>query len=77
MTHWYVYIIDKSGKYYTGITTDLKNRLRQHGSGRFLYVEEMPDQKEAAKRERKIKGWSRSRTKKQILLQEYQRVTSQ
>ncbi|MHC4486141.1 MAG: GIY-YIG nuclease family protein [Planctomycetota bacterium] len=25
---WHLYIIEKSDKYYTGITTDLKNRLR-------------------------------------------------
>ncbi|MHC4658974.1 MAG: GIY-YIG nuclease family protein [Planctomycetota bacterium] len=25
---WYLYIIPKNNKYYTGITTDLNNRLR-------------------------------------------------
>jgi predicted GIY-YIG superfamily endonuclease len=30
MTDWYVYIIDKKGKFYVGITTDLPNRMRQH-----------------------------------------------
>ncbi|RLB13497.1 MAG: hypothetical protein DRG63_10100 [Deltaproteobacteria bacterium] len=29
--NWWVYIIDKHGKLYVGITTDLENRMRQYG----------------------------------------------
>ena len=29
--NWWVYIIDKHGKLYVGITTDLENRIRQYG----------------------------------------------
>ena len=30
MSDWYVYIIDKKGRFYVGVTTDLENRMRQH-----------------------------------------------
>lgn len=34
-TTWYLYILDCDGRYfYTGITTDVDRRLRQHRSGR-------------------------------------------
>jgi predicted GIY-YIG superfamily endonuclease len=56
---WHLYIIEKSDKYYTGITTDLKNRLRQHGNPPLLYKETFPDNHQAAKREKQIKGFSR------------------
>ena len=36
---WWVYIIEKSGNFYVGITTDLENRLRQHGQLSLLYKE--------------------------------------
>jgi len=36
---WWVYIIDKNGKMYVGITTDLTNRLKQHGNPELLYKE--------------------------------------
>ena len=29
---WHVYICDRNGQLYTGITTDLRNRMRQHGA---------------------------------------------
>jgi len=56
---WYLYIIEKNGKYYTGITTDLNNRLRQHGNPRLLYTETFSDKFQAAQREKEIKCWSR------------------
>ena len=37
MNNWYDYIVDKKGKLYDGITTDLENRMRQHGVMRPLY----------------------------------------
>jgi hypothetical protein len=39
MNDWYVYIIDKEGKLYVGVTTDLENRMRQHGVESPLYFE--------------------------------------
>ena len=57
---WYVYICDKSGKLYIGITTDLDHRISQHRAT-LLYSEKLADKYEAAKRERQIKGWSREK----------------
>jgi putative endonuclease len=68
---WHVYIIEcKDGKLYTGVTTDLKRRLREHqyqGSHftsynpikKFLYSEISPTKKKAEIREAQIKRWSR------------------
>jgi hypothetical protein len=39
MNDWYVYIIDKEMKLYVGVTTDLENRMRQHGVEKPLYFE--------------------------------------
>jgi len=70
---WYVYIIEcLDGKFYTGITQDLKRRLKEHnhkGSHftsynpirSFLYSEEYPTRIEAEKREAQIKRWSRNK----------------
>ncbi|MHC4244288.1 MAG: GIY-YIG nuclease family protein [Planctomycetota bacterium] len=63
---WTVYIILKGSKYYTGITTDLENRLRQHGNPPLLYKETFPNKHQAAAREKTIKGYSRE--KKQALI---------
>jgi predicted GIY-YIG superfamily endonuclease len=63
---WYLYIIEKHGKYYTGITTHLKNRLQQHGNSPLLYKETFTDKHQAAKRERQIKGFSRAKKEKLI-----------
>jgi len=56
---WWVYIIEKENKYYTGITTDLKNRIRQHGVNMYAFKEPFENKYLASKREREIKGWSR------------------
>jgi len=61
MSKWCVYIIDKEGKYYTGITNHLQHRLKQHGVERALYMEGSDSAGKAARREREIKGWSRAR----------------
>jgi predicted GIY-YIG superfamily endonuclease len=63
---WQLYIIQKNKKFYTGITTDLKNRLRQHEKPPLLYNESFPDKFQAAQREKQIKGWSKA--KKQELI---------
>ncbi len=58
---WHLYICNKKGNLYTGITTDLGNRMRQHGHAELLFTEEYQDKKDAAKREREIKGWKREK----------------
>ncbi len=58
---WYLYICKKGDKLYTGITTNLNNRLRQHQQAELLYRETFPNKKEAALRERQIKGWRREK----------------
>ncbi len=69
---WYVYIIkcgDKS--LYTGITTDVKRRVKEHNNGKgakslrgkrpveLVFVESKATQGEARKREAAIKRWTR------------------
>jgi putative endonuclease len=71
---WNVYIVKCSdGSLYTGITTDLKRRLKQHNSGaggsytrlhrpvKLSYHEFQPDRPSALIREAGIKRWSRKR----------------
>ena len=65
---WYVYICDRQGRLYTGITTDLRRRMRQHGA-KLLYSESRRGKREAARREKEIKGWRRE--KKLQLIQRY------
>ena len=57
---WYVYLCDRNGQLYIGITTDVGHRMRQH-KARLLYTEVYEDKHEAAKRERQIKGWRREK----------------
>jgi putative endonuclease len=59
--NWWIYIVEKKGKLYTGITTDLDNRMRQHGKPALAYIEGPVSRTEAAKRERQIKGWTREK----------------
>ena len=51
---WHVYICDKQGQLYIGITTDLEHRMRQH-KGKLLYSEPFQDKRLAAGREKEIK----------------------
>lgn len=73
-TPYYVYIIECADKsYYTGITSDLKRRVKEHLSGRgchytawkkakkLRYSEKQPDRSSALKREAQIKNWSRKK----------------
>ncbi|MFH1772482.1 MAG: GIY-YIG nuclease family protein [Candidatus Omnitrophota bacterium] len=58
---WYVYIIEKNDRYYTGIATNLRNRLRQHKVKLLLFKQTFVDKNKAVQREQEIKGWSRSK----------------
>ena len=70
---YYVYILEcKDGTLYTGITTDVQRRFKEHGLGKggaytrsrraknILYTEKIKTRSEAQKREAKIKSWNRS-----------------
>ncbi len=71
----FVYIIsNKSHTLYTGITTNLLERTREHKENRFVsgftarynfdrlvYFEWLPSQKDAAAREKQIKAWTRAK----------------
>jgi predicted GIY-YIG superfamily endonuclease len=61
MSNWFVYIIEKQNKLYVGITTDLDNRMRQHKQTAPLYHEGPMSKRDALKRERTLKGWSRKK----------------
>ena len=61
MNNWWVYIVEKKGKFYVGVTTDLENRMRQHGVTGPLYFEGPMSQAEALKMERTLKGWGREK----------------
>ena len=71
---WYVYIAKcADGSLYTGITTNVKRRIKEHNSDNRLgakslryrrpvslaYYEVFSSQVEAAKREQSIKRWTR------------------
>jgi len=71
---WYVYILEcQDGRLYTGATTDIERRYKQHARGqggrftrtfgvqRMVYQEEYPTREEALSREAQIKSWSRER----------------
>ena len=57
---WHVYICDRRGQLYTGITTDLRHRMKQHRA-ELLYSDAFSNKHEAAGREREIKGWNREK----------------
>jgi predicted GIY-YIG superfamily endonuclease len=61
MDNWWVYIIEKKKGLYVGITTDLENRIRQHGQLAPLCYEGPISKSDALKRERTLKGWSRKK----------------
>lgn len=78
-TKHFIYILQSDdGRYYTGYTTDLDRRLKEHQSGsggkftrsfgaeRILYHESYDNKSVALKREAQIKGWSRA--KKEALI---------
>jgi len=78
---WYVYILEcKDGTFYTGLTSNIERRLKEHsidnkrGSkytrGRrpvkLIYQEEFTTRSLALKRELGIKSWGRSKKQKLI-----------
>lgn len=79
---YYVYILACSdGTYYTGMTSNLKQRISKHASGSnkraytysrrpitLVWSEELPTREDAKQREKQIKVWSRKR--KEALIQE-------
>ncbi|HBF12903.1 MAG TPA: endonuclease [Deltaproteobacteria bacterium] len=78
MPKHFIYILESAnGKYYTGYTTDLERRMKQHAHGTgskfvrafgfkaLLYHEAHRTNSKALKREAEIKKWSR---KKKICL---------
>jgi predicted GIY-YIG superfamily endonuclease len=54
MSKWYVYICNRAGQLYTGITTDLEHRMNQH-KATLHYNESFEDKHSAAKRERQMR----------------------
>lgn len=75
----FVYILKCADEsYYTGITWNLKKRISEHNAGiktslsksklpvKLVFWEKFETKKEAAKREKEIKGWRRE--KKEILI---------
>jgi len=76
---WYVYIIKcKDTKLYTGVTKNLKRRIREHNGGygckftrcrapvKLVYKEKAPDISQALKRESAIKRLGRPQKLKLI-----------
>jgi putative endonuclease len=70
----YVYIMtNRSRTLYTGVTSNLQERVFQHKNklvagftskyriDRLVYFEETPDIRDAIAREKQIKGWTRAR----------------
>ena len=77
---YFVYILQcESGNYYTGITTDLHRRFKEHlnkkGAAytradkpvKIVYYEVCDNRSEAQKREAEIKSWRRK--KKEVLIE--------
>jgi putative endonuclease len=69
---WFVYIIECSdGRFYTGVMDNVKHRFQRHKSGqggsftnrfgvqRLLYYDTFFDRRDAFRRERQLKGWTR------------------
>jgi putative endonuclease len=74
MLPYYVYIMaSRSRVLYVGVTNDLTRRAHEHKQGlvpgftskyrvtRLVYYEEFADIRDAIAREKRIKGWKRSR----------------
>ena len=70
---WHVYILEcEDGALYTGVTDDLKRRIKEHQSGvahytsynrpvKILHTEPFPIKQDAEAREQQLKGWTRAK----------------
>jgi len=71
---WFVYILScKNGALYTGITSNLQRRLKEHLSGKgghftksfvaekIVFSEQHPNRSSALKREAQVKSWPRKK----------------
>ena len=70
---WWVYMLSNRKRLtYTGMAWNLRERLREHywrrnqftakyRVNRLVFCEEHPDKESAARREKQIKGWRRSK----------------
>jgi putative endonuclease len=76
---WFFYIVKcRDGSFYSGISLDLEERVREHNNGSgaeytamrrpvtLVYSEKHHDVNAARKREIQVKGWSRA--KKELLI---------
>ena len=61
MSDWWLYMCQKEGRFYVGITTNIEKRLKQHGNPDLLYREDPFEKHEAAEREKQIKKWGREK----------------
>lgn len=80
MKHFVYILRSGDGRYYTGYTTDMDRRLKEHqdgsgakftrsfGAGKILHKETFSSKSKALKREAQIKTWTRS--KKEALVAE-------
>jgi len=57
---WFVYVCNRKGQPYTGITTNLGHRMKQH-KAELLYSEKFANKHDAVKREREIKKCRREK----------------
>ena len=77
---YFLYILNcKDGSLYTGITTDVKRRFKEHKEGegarytrthevlKIVYTERYKSRSLALKREHELKGWSREKKMKLII----------
>ncbi len=55
-------MIARKNMLYTGITTDLANRMRQHGESAPVYQERPMSRTDAVHREKELKGWGKKET---------------
>jgi len=76
---WRLYIVRCSdGSYYTGVTTDIANRLKTHNTGKgakytrrrrpvkLVYFEECKSETQARRRELELKKWRREKKERLI-----------
>jgi putative endonuclease len=81
---YYTYILKCNDEsFYTGITWNLLKRIKEHDLGigaeftksrlpvRLVYYQELNSKKEAAKREKEIKGWYRKKKENLIEVSKY------